>query len=63
MPLNYEIIRLQVRDAGHCFATTETQTFTKMLTLGLINIYLKHSVLKGLMFALEVWVVLAMVKH
>ena len=26
---------MQVRVAGHCFTITETQTLTKMLTLGL----------------------------
>ena len=30
--------RLQVRDAGHCFTITETtQTFTKMLALGIMK--------------------------
>lgn len=49
----------KVRVGGHCFTTTETtQTFTKVLTLGLNIIFL------GLMLALvKVWVVSAVVKQ
>ena len=51
--------RLQVRVAGHCFTITETtQTFTKMLTLGLNIFFL------GPMLALvKVWLLSAMVKR
>ena len=31
--------RFQVNVAGHCFTTTESQTFAKMLTLGLNIIF------------------------